>query len=119
VISSACFRKMRQPFFKFRHDSWYEDDTFELMDRLGVGFCVHDLASKESPKTVTGGVVYVRFHGTTGRYSGSYSKTQLHSWAKWLKAQAPKIRAIYAYFNNDVSGHAVRNAKTLRCELAI
>lgn len=105
--------------FEFRHDSWYEDETFDLMNRFGVGFCVHDLAGKESPKVVTGDVVYVRFHGTTGRYSGCYSKAQLHSWAKWLKAQAPKVRTIYAYFNNDISGHAVRNARTLMNELAV
>ena len=105
--------------FEFRHDSWYEDETFDLMDRLGVGFCVHDLAGKESPKVITGDVVYVRFHGTTGRYSGSYSKAQLHSWAKWLKDQAKQARVIYAYFNNDVSGHAVNNAKTLIKEMAV
>ena len=38
----------------------------------------------------------------------------LQDWANWLKAQIPNVRAIYAYFNNDVSGHALNNARTLR-----
>ena len=100
--------------FEFRHQSWYGDDTFELLNKLGIGFCVHDLSGNESPRFVTGGVVYVRFHGTTGRYAGDYPESQLQDWAKWLKDQAQRVRAIYAYFNNDAHGHAVKNAKTLR-----
>jgi uncharacterized protein YecE (DUF72 family) len=38
----------------------------------------------------------------------------LHDWANWLKSQIPNVRAIYAYFNNDISGHALNNARTLK-----
>ncbi len=99
--------------FEFRHQSWYGDDTFGLLNKLGVGFCVHDLSGNESPRVVTGDIVYARFHGTSGRYAGDYSESQLREWAEWLKDQAQKARAIYAYFNNDARGHAVKNAKQL------
>ncbi len=102
--------------FEFRHQSWYRDDTFELLNKLGVGFCVHDMPGNESPRVVTGDIVYIRFHGTTGRYAGDYPESQLHDWAEWLKNQAQRVRAIYAYFNNDAHGHAVKNAKQLRGE---
>ncbi len=105
--------------FEFRHQSWYEDNTFELLDKLGVGFCVHDMPGNESPRIVTGDIVYVRFHGTSGRYAGDYPESQLRDWAMWLKSQAQNARAIYAYFNNDAHGHAVKNAKQLREELRI
>ena len=55
--------------------------------------------------------------GTTGRYSGSYSKSQLQDWADWLKDQTQKVRAIYVYFNNDAQAHAIKNAVTLREQL--
>ncbi len=100
--------------FEFRHKSWYEDDTFELMNKFRVGFCIHDMPGKESPRMVTGEVIYVRFHGTTGRYAGNYSKSVLQGWAKWLKDETQKARAIYAYFNNDIGGRAIKNAKQLR-----
>jgi uncharacterized protein YecE (DUF72 family) len=100
--------------FEFRHKSWYEDDTFELLSKLGIGFCIHDMPGKESPRVVTGDVIYIRFHGTTGRYAGSYPKSALNDWAEWLQDQAKKTRAIYAYFNNDIDGHAINNAKQLR-----
>ena len=49
------------------------------------------------------------------RYSnaGNYPKSQLQDWADWLKDQAKNVHAIYAYFNNDVQGHAINNARQL------
>jgi uncharacterized protein YecE (DUF72 family) len=108
--------KRKTAVFEFRHESWYSDDTYNLLDKTGVGFCIHDMPGKESPRIVTGGVIYVRFHGTTGRYSGSYSKSQLQDWANWLKEQSKNVRSIYVYFNNDVQAHAIKNAKQLKEE---
>jgi uncharacterized protein YecE (DUF72 family) len=106
--------KRKTAVFEFRHQSWYVDDTFDLLDKAGVGFCVHDLSGNESPRIVTGDVVYVRFHGTTGRYAGNYPESTLRDWAEWLQDQAKKARAIYAYFNNDIHGHAIKNAMQLK-----
>jgi uncharacterized protein YecE (DUF72 family) len=103
--------------FEFRHKSWFSEETYKLLSEYNVGFCVHDLWQKGTPKIVTGDKVYVRFHGTMGRYSGSYSKTQMRDWAKWLKEQKKKVRSIYVYFNNDVGGHAINNAKQLKEQL--
>jgi uncharacterized protein YecE (DUF72 family) len=50
----------------------------------------------------------------TGRHAGSYPKSALQDWAEWLKEQAKKARVIYTYFNNDVGGHAIKNAKQLK-----
>ena len=102
--------KIRTAVFEFRHKSWYSDDTYELLGKNNIGFCIHDLSGNESPRMVTSDVVYVRFHGTSGRYAGSYPESQLQEWAAWLKSQAKNARAIYAYFNNDVHGHAIKNA---------
>jgi len=93
--------KKRPAVFEFRHESWYCEDTFELLGQYGVGFCIHDMPGKQSPRVVTADIIYVRFHGTTGRYSGSYSKSVLQNWANWLKEQNKQARGIYVYFNND------------------
>lgn len=106
--------KRKTAVFEFRHKSWYEDDTYKLLNKSGVGFCIHDMPGKEAPRIVTGDFIYVRFHGTSSRYTGSYPKAQLQSWADWLKDQAKNVQAIYVYFNNDAQGHATKNAKQLR-----
>lgn len=103
--------------FEFRHKSWYEDDTFELLEKHRVAFCIHDLADLATPRTITAETIYIRFHGTTGRYSGNYTDKMLAGWAEWIQQNAKFVKTVYAYFNNDISGYAVKNAKTLRALL--
>ncbi len=100
--------------FEFRHESWYTDDTFKLLDKFGAGFCIHDLSGQLTPKIIAGNVIYIRFHGTSGRYAGNYTRPMLAKWAEWIKANRESVSAVYAYFNNDVLGHAVANARTLK-----
>ena len=60
--------------------------------------------------------VYVRFHGPDHHhlYAGSYSDEDLAWWADRIREWHHGGREVYAYFNNDGDGHAVRNALTLR-----
>ena len=44
----------------------------------------------------------------------TYPEDRLRDWAKWLNARRAEGRDVYAYFNNDVGGHAPRDAVTLR-----
>ena len=115
----ALLPKRPRAVFEFRHPSWYEQGTFDLLNERGVVFCVHDMSGTESPRIVMGGMVYVRFHGTSGRYAGNYTDAMLQEWADWLKGQTQDVSAIHAYFNNDVDGHAIHNARTLRDMMAL
>lgn len=65
---------------------------------------------------VTAPFVYVRLHGpdTEHLYAGSYSDDDLRWWADRIGEWAADGRDIYAYFNNDGYGYAVRNAERLR-----
>lgn len=99
---------------EFREAAWYTDRTFELLAHHRVALCLHDMTGCATPRIVVGPFVYVRFHGASARYSGSYSTGQLDDWAEWLEAQLARGRNVYAYFNNDLGGHAPRNALTLR-----
>jgi uncharacterized protein YecE (DUF72 family) len=59
----------------------------------------------------------VRFHfGHRGR-RGNYSATELREWASRLGDVAREAE-VFAYFNNDWEGFAVRNALDLRAMLA-
>jgi uncharacterized protein YecE (DUF72 family) len=106
--------------FEFRHESWFSDDTYELLGDFNAGFCIHDLI--DVPRIVTSDVIYLRFHGTTGRYQGNYSKPALRNWADWAKYNIKSRKgcltagkkAFFAYFNNDYNAYAVYNAKMLK-----
>ena len=99
---------------EFRHHSWYADDVLALLDSQGVGFVVHDLRGLVSPRWASGKTAYVRFHGSGGRYSGRYTDEVLLGWADWLVDQARQGRSAWAYFNNDIHGHAIEDARTLK-----
>ncbi len=100
--------------FEFRHESWFSQDTYDLLSEFNTAFCIHDLVGIPTPRVITGNVIYIRFHGPTGKYAGNYSKSALQSWAKWIKDNLKDKKAVFAYFNNDYNAYAIKNAKTLK-----
>jgi uncharacterized protein YecE (DUF72 family) len=60
----------------------------------------------------------VRFHhGTRGRH-GNYSASEIERWARRI-AQWRRDTEVYAYFNNDWEGFAIRNARLLKEKLGL
>jgi uncharacterized protein YecE (DUF72 family) len=99
---------------EFREPSWYDDRVFELLTRYKVALCLHDMHGSASGRRVVGPMLYVRFHFGTQKYGGRYDDRQLDEWAEWLAEQARAGLDVFAYFNNDVGGHAPRDAIRLR-----
>lgn len=99
---------------EFRHKSWYDEQVLSLLDRHGVGFVCHDLKGLVSPRWASGHTAYVRFHGASGRYHGRYSDEALIDWAGWCIEQEQLGRRAWCYFNNDIHGHAIDDARTLK-----
>ncbi len=102
---------------EFRDPSWYADSTFEMLERHRVAMCVHDMAGSASPRMAVGPFVYARFHGSGSRYGGAYPDAVLDDWTEWLSEQLSRDLPVYAYFNNDVGGHAPVDAARLRRRL--
>lgn len=98
---------------EFRHQSWLDGEVFEILRRHNVGLCVFDMPDFSCPLAATADFAYIRFHGSTGLYSSSYSDEELVEWARRLGGLAAEVKAIYIYFNNDAEAFAVKNAVTL------
>jgi uncharacterized protein YecE (DUF72 family) len=100
---------------ELRDPAWHSDATLAILDRHGAALCEHDLAPP-APRT-TGGWRYLRFHGATGRYDGAYGPARLAPVARELARFAAEGGEAWVYFNNDLGGHAVRDALALRALL--
>lgn len=100
--------------FEFRNKDWYVPETYALLDRYGASFCVHDMPGSASERVAVGPIAYVRFHGGEGKYWGRYSDEGLLSWTDWIVDQASQDRSVWCYFNNDIHGHAIEDARTLK-----
>jgi uncharacterized protein YecE (DUF72 family) len=104
--------------FEFRHASWYTDPILALLEDHGVAFCISDHHEAPAPWAVTARHVYVRGHGPTGRYKGSYSAKALDAWAEKISACRRERRTVYVYFDNDQKSAAPSDARRLLALLA-
>jgi uncharacterized protein YecE (DUF72 family) len=100
--------------FEFRNKDWYVPDTYALLDRHGASFCVHDMPGSKTELVAVGPIAYVRFHGGEGKYWGRYSDEGLLSWTDWVVEQTRSGRPVWCFFNNDIHGHAIQDARTLK-----
>jgi uncharacterized protein YecE (DUF72 family) len=57
----------------------------------------------------------MRFHG--GRYDGNYDDAILDVYAREIEGYLKSGLDAYVYFNNDLYGHALKNAATLKALL--
>ena len=101
---------------ELRHPSWHVEEVFELLERRGAAYCVMSGAALPCVLRATAPFVYVRLHGPSDDwlYAGSYADEDLSWWADRIREWERDGREVYAYFNNDGDGHAVRNARRLR-----
>jgi uncharacterized protein YecE (DUF72 family) len=100
--------------FEFRHHSWIDPDVFDILKKYRTGYCIFDMPGLTSPLEVTADFAYIRFHGREGLYSGNYTDDELCDWAEKIAGLAGRLESVFIYFNNDIGGHAVRNALTIR-----
>jgi uncharacterized protein YecE (DUF72 family) len=103
----------RRSAFEFRHPSWYEERTFAILRDHNAALCISDHADAPAPWVATADFVYVRAHGTNGRYAGSYSEDTLRAWARQIGDWQRNGRAAYVYFDNDIKSAAPGDARTL------
>jgi uncharacterized protein YecE (DUF72 family) len=100
--------------FEFRHESWFDPDVYALLRGHGAALVVGDTPTRPfQAHELTADWTFVRFHhGSRGR-RGNYSDRELEEWAERLAGWRARAD-VYAYFNNDWEGFAVRNALALR-----
>jgi len=100
--------------FEFRHPSWFTKRVYELLRERGAALVIGD--DPERPfqtREITTDWTYVRFHrGSRGR-KGNYSSAELDTWRRRIARWRSRVD-VYAYFNNDWSAYAVKNALELK-----
>lgn len=99
--------------FEFRDVSWHCDTIYDLLRSHGAAMCIYDLNGQVSPREITANFIYIRLHGPTAAYRGSYDDKALQAWAATIEAWRNRGNDVYAYFNNDEAGYAFANAKRL------
>jgi uncharacterized protein YecE (DUF72 family) len=101
---------------ELRHPSWNDPAVFALLERHRAAYVVMSGADLACVPRATADQVYIRMHGPepATMYTGSYTSEDLRWWAERIAKWDGEGRDVWMYFNNDLGGHAVRNALALK-----
>jgi len=105
--------------FEFRHPSWFCEDIYAILRKYGFSLCIAHSQEWPCEELATADFIYFRFHGGEILYGSNYSEKELREWASKAKYWMKKRKDIYAYFNNDAQGFAVKNALRFKELLSI
>jgi uncharacterized protein YecE (DUF72 family) len=105
--------------FEFRHESWFVPETYARLREHGVALVIGDHPDRSwQAHELTADWTFLRFHyGRRGR-NGNYSERELDEWAKRIDGWRRRVE-VFAYFNNDWEGYAVKNALGLQARLGV
>jgi len=101
----------RRNVVEFRHRSWWTEQVFAAFRASAIIFCSSSGPRLPDDLVRTADEIYIRFHGVRQWYRHDYSTSELKVWAERIKASGAS--RVWAYFNNDRNGYAIKNARTL------
>jgi uncharacterized protein YecE (DUF72 family) len=99
----------RRNVVEFRHESWWNETVYKAFRATGTIFCSCSGPRLPDELIKTADDVYIRFHGVKNWYRHDYSAAELAVWAK--RSEESKAKTVWAYFNNDRDGYAIKNAR--------
>ncbi len=101
---------------ELRHPSWNDPVVYQVLERRRAAYVVMSGGGLACVPRATTDLVYVRLHGPDqdAIYAGCYSDDELRRWANRIAQWDREGTDVWVYFNNDLGGHAVRNALTLQ-----
>ena len=81
--------------FEFRNESWFSDDTWELLKSHGAALCVAETETRTTPDVATGAFVYYRFRKPT------YTAEERREMVARIGEHVAAGRDVFAYFKHE------------------
>ncbi|HSS94789.1 MAG TPA: DUF72 domain-containing protein [Candidatus Dormibacteraeota bacterium] len=106
----AAFPRSERVAVEFRHESWFVPEIHALLERRGAALCLADAPGRKQPYWRTADWGMLRFHEGRGPHAPGYSRSALRTWAARTAQVWGPDRDVFAYFNNDTAGWALRDA---------
>lgn len=108
--------------FEFRNIDFYNDEMYDLFNKYKWTIVLAHINNKTqwiknmpnkrklylTKEIFKSNIIYMRLHGFSGEYIGSYNKKFLNYLSEFIKKY--KRKSIYIIFNNTDSGDALNNA---------
>lgn len=101
---------------EFRHPSWWNEKVYKAFRDSGTIFCSTSGPRLPDELIKTADDIYIRFHGTKTWYRHDHTREELSIWVERIRLSGPT--RVWAYFNNDHDGYAIKNARALLRQLS-
>ena len=102
----ATLRPLPYVAVEFRHASWHQDATYDLLRRYRVALCIAEDEKSCEPLVHTAAFGYYRLHRLR------YTTAQLEAWADHVRSAA-HLNPVFCYFTHETGPEAVHYARTL------
>ncbi len=93
--------------FEFRHESWFEDEIFDLLRAAKAALCVADTEKLETPKIATANYGYLRLRRE------DYTRNDIERWVEFVRQQDRGWNDAFVYFKHEEAGIGPRLAKQM------
>ena len=97
---------------EFRHASWWNEEVYKELGKNKISFSgmSHPLLPEKIIENTS--LLYYRMHGVPQLYQSPYTLAYLRKMINTI-GSSTKIKKAFIYFNNDIGGNAIKNAKEM------
>lgn len=119
-VAIELYRILQREYFDYsfaievRDESWFSDRSLLLMQEYNISLVFAHSSKFPYFEEFTSRNIYIRFHGPNSLYGSSYSDEMLKEYAEKISVWKNEGYVVWAFFNNDINGHAISNAKRLQ-----
>jgi uncharacterized protein YecE (DUF72 family) len=93
--------------FEFRHESWFDEEIFEILKARSIALCIADTADLTTPKKITADYGYLRLRRE------DYVKSDVEGWAEFVREQKANWNDTFVYFKHEESGVGPKLARQM------
>jgi uncharacterized protein YecE (DUF72 family) len=102
---------IKKKVFEFRHESWLNNSTYNLLEKYDTGFCVAETEDMKPIFKTTSIIAYFRLRNDT------YDQEQVDDWARKINELTEKTSETYVYLRHDETGNNAVLAEKMRDRL--
>jgi len=103
---------VKKKVFEFRHDSWLNESTYQLLEKHDVGFCIAETEDMKPVLNVTGGLPYFRLRKDV------YTASDVERWTEKIREIVKGSKEAYVYLRHDETGENALYALGMREKLS-
>lgn len=93
--------------FEFRHESWFDDEIFDLLRSRNIALCIADTDTIATPKKITADYGYLRLRRE------DYTNDDVKHWSAFVREQNSDWSEVFVYFKHEESGIGPRLARQM------